>query len=185
MDTTRNMAYNFIDITVTRSSLESDKSRLEKIHMTKFCSSCGKEIDESSQFCNACGAPQTPGQGENSGQYVPPPQADGPTTTFEAFSNDDIEKNKVVSALAYLIFFLPLIACPESGFGRFHANQGLLLLIVGVAGNTILSIIPIIGWVIIPFFSIATLAFAIIGFVNAINGNAKELPLFGQYRIIR
>ncbi len=32
-------------------------------------------------------------------------------TGFEA---QDIEKNKVIAALAYLIFFLPLLAAPDS-----------------------------------------------------------------------
>ncbi len=29
------------------------------------------------------------------------------------YSSEDIEKNKVVSALAYILFFLPLIACAD------------------------------------------------------------------------
>ena len=49
-----------------------------------------------------------------------------------SYSFEDIEKNKVVAALAYIIFFLPLMVCPESPFGKFHANQGLVLLIVGI-----------------------------------------------------
>lgn len=101
------------------------------------------------------------------------------------FSPEDIEKNKVVSALAYIIFFLPLIICSDSPFGKYHANQGLLLLLVSIAGNIILGIIPIIGWVLIPLFSLAVLVFAILGIVNAAGGKAKELPLFGKFRIIK
>ncbi len=154
--------------------------------MTKFCTSCGKEIDDTSQYCNACGAKQTSTHTDTGSQQVPPYQT--PASSQEVFSTDDIEKNKVVAALAYLIFFLPLIVCPESPFGRFHANQGLLLLIVSVAGSVVISIIniiPLIAWIISPFFYLATFALAVLGFVNAINGKAKELPLFGQYRIIR
>ncbi len=101
------------------------------------------------------------------------------------YSAEDIEKNKVISALAYILFFLPLIACSDSPFGKFHANQGLLLLIVAVAGNIILGIIPLIGWLFIPLFSLATFVFAILGIVNAATGKAKELPLFGKFRIIK
>lgn len=107
------------------------------------------------------------------------------TGTQQTFAPEDIEKNKVVSAFAYLIFFLPLIVCADSPFGRFHANQGLLLLIVSVAGCIILSIIPIIGWILLPIFSIAVLVFAIIGLVNTLNGKALELPLIGKWRIIK
>ncbi|MCX7657109.1 MAG: hypothetical protein N2Z57_00375 [Oscillospiraceae bacterium] len=103
------------------------------------------------------------------------------------YSPEDIEKSKAVSALAYLgiLFFLPLVAYPESQFGRFHANQGLLLLIFSVAGEIILGIIPIVGWILLPFFGIAVLVYFILGLVNALNGKAKELPLIGKIRIIK
>ena len=107
------------------------------------------------------------------------------TSTQQTFAPEDIEKNKVVSAFAYLIFFLPLIVCSDSPFGRFHANQGLLLLIVSAAGTIIFSIIPIIGWILLPLFSIAVLVFAIMGLVNTLNGKALELPLIGKWRIIK
>lgn len=90
-----------------------------------------------------------------------------------------------MAALAYILFFLPLVACPDSRFGKFHANQGLLLLIVGVGGGIILGIIPLIGWILLPFFYIAITVFAIIGLINGFKGVAKELPLFGKFRIIK
>lgn len=105
--------------------------------------------------------------------------------TQQTFAPEDIEKNKVVSALAYILFFLPLVACPESPFGRFHANQGLSLLIVSIAGSIIFSIIPIIGWVLLPIFGIAILVVAIMGLVNTLNGKAQELPVIGKWKIIK
>ncbi|KJR49239.1 hypothetical protein UF75_0317 [Desulfosporosinus sp. I2] len=47
----------------------------------------------------------------------------------------DIEQNKTMAALAYFLFFLPLIACKDSQYGRFYANQGLLVLILSVGGS--------------------------------------------------
>jgi len=105
--------------------------------------------------------------------------------SIPVFTAEDIEKNKVISAFAYFIFFLPLIACPNSAYGKFHTNQALLLLIVGVVGNVILSIIPIIGAILLPLFSLAVFIFGIIGFVNALNGKAQQLPIIGQYIIIK
>jgi uncharacterized membrane protein len=101
------------------------------------------------------------------------------------FSAEDIEKNKVISALAYILFFLPLVVCPESSFGKFHANQGLLLLIVGFAGSIVLGIIPVIGWIILPLFSLIVFIFGIMGLIGALNGKAKELPIIGKYRIMK
>lgn len=101
------------------------------------------------------------------------------------YSPEDIEKNKTMAGLAYILFFLPLLACPDSRFGRFHANQGLLLLIVSIAGNIILGIIPFIGWMLYPLFSAAVLIVAVISLINAINGKAKELPVIGRYRLLK
>lgn len=104
---------------------------------------------------------------------------------IENFETEDIEKNKTMAGLAYILFFLPLIACPDSPYGKFHANQGLLLLIVSIAGTTILTIIPLIGWVLLPVFGLVILIFAIMGLVNGFQGKAKRLPLFGKYTIIK
>jgi len=155
--------------------------------MSKFCPSCGKELDDEARYCNACGAAQSSQQNSqqsSTGSDVPPSGPGAAQAGNEVFSQDDIEKNKVVAGLAYLIFFLPLITCPESAFGRFHANQGLLLLIASVGLGIALGILPflwVVGWI----FYIGIFVFAIMGLVNGLNGKAKELPLIGKYRILR
>lgn len=101
------------------------------------------------------------------------------------FELEDIEKNKTMAGLAYIIFFLPLLAAPESKFARFHANQGLLLLILGIAGNTILAMIPIIGWLLLIPFGILVLALGIMGLINGFGGKTKRLPLIGKIEIIK
>ncbi len=98
---------------------------------------------------------------------------------------EDIEKNKTMAGLSYLLFFLPLIACPESKYARFHANQALLLLIAGVAGNIVLGIIPVIGWMLLPFFGIGVLILGIMGLINGFGGKAKRLPLIGKFDILK
>ena len=102
-----------------------------------------------------------------------------------AYTPEDIEKNKIMAGLAYLLFFLPLIACPESKYARFHTNQSLLLLILGIAGNVILGIIPVIGWILLPVFSLGVLALFIMGLVNGFGGKAKRLPLIGKFDILK
>jgi len=90
-----------------------------------------------------------------------------------------------MAGLSYLLFFLPLIACPESKYARFHANQSLILLIVSIAGNIILGIIPVIGWILLPIFGLAVLAGMIIGMINGFGGKAKKLPLIGGFELLR
>ncbi|AGA67766.1 putative membrane protein [Desulfitobacterium dichloroeliminans LMG P-21439] len=105
--------------------------------------------------------------------------------TLEEFDPADIEKGKTMAGLAYILFFLPLIVCPDSSFGKFHANQGLLLLITSVAGTVILSVIPVIGWILLPIFTLAILALAILGLVNGLQGKVKRLPLIGKFNLIK
>ena len=68
------------------------------------------------------------------------------------FDTQDIQDAKVWSILAYfgILFFLPLVCAPQSRFGRFHANQGLVLLICSLALAVVSWILSfIVGW--IPF----------------------------------
>jgi len=102
-----------------------------------------------------------------------------------SYTPEDIEKGKTMAGLSYLLFFLPLIVCPESKYAKFHANQALLLLILGIAGNVILGIIPVIGWMLMPVFGIGVLVLGIMGLVNGFGGKAKRLPLIGTFNILK
>lgn len=119
-----------------------------------------------------------------------------PAESTELFEEEDIKQNKTMAGLAYILFFLPLIVCKDSKFGRFHANQGLLLLILSVGGYIAISIVTTIlatiTWRLFGFISLLysiyglfILAIAIYGLVNGLNGKAKELPVIGKYRIIQ
>ncbi|NLD87739.1 MAG: hypothetical protein GX633_05725 [Clostridiales bacterium] len=103
---------------------------------------------------------------------------------FNKYDPQDIEANKTVSMLAYLIFFLPLLVCPQSKFARFHANQGLLIWIMCFA-SAVIKIIPIIGGIVSSLIAIAALIFIILGMVNTNKGLAQELPVIGHLQIIK
>jgi uncharacterized membrane protein len=97
----------------------------------------------------------------------------------------DVNANKWIGVLAYIIFFLPLLAAKESRFAMYHANQGLVLLILTIACNIVLGIIPIIGWILLPLANLGTLVLAILGIIQAANGQVKPLPLIGTITIIK
>ncbi|HLR36065.1 MAG TPA: hypothetical protein VK071_12160 [Tissierellales bacterium] len=97
----------------------------------------------------------------------------------------DIEENKTLAGLAYLLFFLPLVLASESKYGRFHANQGLILLIFAVAGELILKLIPGISLFILPIFDLFVFILVVMGMVNGFNGKTVELPLIGRFNIIK
>lgn len=100
------------------------------------------------------------------------------------YTSEDIEKNKNMAGFSYFIFFLPLIACPDSKYARFHANQSLLLLITWIAGNILLRITPL-GWMLMPIYGVIILVFLVIGFINGFAGKVKKFPIIGKFTIIK
>ena len=97
---------------------------------------------------------------------------------------------KAMSALAYLwiLFFLPLVVCPDSKFGRYHANQGLVLLLTTIVANVIgavLRLIPTVGWILQLVLNVAMVVLMIFGIVNACNGETKPLPIIGGLTLIK
>ncbi len=100
------------------------------------------------------------------------------------FDANDVESNKTMGIVAYFIFFLPLLLTPskESPYARFHCNQALLIFLTSIAFNIVgslsFSFISYIG-------SLAVFALWILGLINAINGEAKRLPLIGGIELIK
>ena len=86
---------------------------------------------------------------------------------------------------------IPILAAKDSKYARFHANQGLILLLVSVVVGIVIGVlgaIPFIGWI----FGIAgglieilTIVLMVLGIINAANGKAKELPLIGNITILK
>lgn len=108
----------------------------------------------------------------------PAPKVEGQTK--------DVEENKIYGILAYIgiLFIVPLLAAPKSPFAKFHANQGCALFIAEVA-LSVVAIIPILGWFVWLFGSLAVLVLAIMGIINAANGKMEKLPVVGGFEIIK
>ena len=160
-----------------------------------YCGKCGTKVDEGVKFCPSCGNPmEAPAPEQQSQtQQAQAQQSDlsakvtnlnNTADITEQFDKDDIEKNKVMGLLAYILFFIPLLAAKDSPFARYHANQGLVLFLAAILSSVIL-IIPILGWIIAPILSIVITVLAVIGIINALNGKAKELPMIGKFKILK
>ncbi|MEK7120730.1 MAG: hypothetical protein AAB840_01420 [Patescibacteria group bacterium] len=96
-------------------------------------------------------------------------------------ANDD----KLWAILAYVLFFLPLLKDNRSQFLTFHTNQGTILFILGFGGNIILSMIPILGWILLPILNIFVFILFILGVINASKMQMKKLPIIGGFEIIK
>ena len=114
--------------------------------------------------------------------------------TTSQFDPQDITNNKVMAILAYfgILVLIPIFAAKESKFARFHANQGLILFIAGIAIYIVQTIFYSIfslrlWWLIstvVGIIGLVIFVLAIIGIVNAAQGKAKELPLVGNFKIL-
>jgi len=154
-----------------------------------FCGNCSTEIQEGITFCPVCGAG---------------------TGGFDEAK--DASDNKLMGILSYILWFVPLITgdTKKSPFVKFHANQGLLVFILGIAYSIASAILrAILGAIfplrwstalvpvysrgaiysilsfIISIVSLAILVLAIMGILNAVNGKKKELPIIGGITILK
>ena len=92
-------------------------------------------------------------------------------------------KNTSMAMLAYVFFPVPLLTEDKNDpFVKFHLKQAIVLVLAAVAVSVVGSIIPFIGWFLIaPLGSVAILVLWVIGIINALNGEEKELPVIGSY----
>ena len=165
-----------------------------------FCKFCGGQLPENANNCPNCGAAVEDKQQQyqqNSSQQGGFMGADN-SMEFDPADLDRPEKWSFFLAYLWILFFLPLVVCPDSKVGRFHANQGLLLLIFSAAVSVAAGIIGALGS--IPFLggvfsviggflgsagALVHLALFIVQLINIVNKKAVELPIIGKYRILK
>lgn len=153
------------------------------------CPKCGVEVAEDAKFCNICGAPLTEEQSkteEKKSTVDSVKELNNTKDTTAEFDPADIEKNKILCLFSYLgiLFLIPLLACQDSKFARYHVNQGIILFLANLILSAV-AIIPILGWIAGGIGSIIAFVLMIIGIVNAVQGKAKELPIIGKFRLLK
>ena len=88
--------------------------------------------------------------------------------------------DKVMAIIAYIIFFIPLIAVKNrSTFLNFHVNQGLNLFIVALIGNIVLSVVHL--YMFSNIWSLLMVILAVLGIVNVTKNEMKPLPIIGEW----
>lgn len=96
----------------------------------------------------------------------------------------DVQDNKVMAILAYVLFLIPLLAAKDSPYARYHTNQGLVLYLLYFV-CVIINIIPILGQIICLVGFIFGFICFIMGIINAAGGKMKPLPLIGKIKLIK
>ncbi|MBW2972397.1 hypothetical protein KY359_05150 [Candidatus Woesearchaeota archaeon] len=102
----------------------------------------------------------------------------------KAGSSKDVEEGKVFAFLGVFLtiigFIIVLLAKKENKYAMYYAKQGLVLFVAYVI-LWIIGIIPVLGWIIAILGSILLLILWIIGWVYALSGEMKPIPLVGQF----
>ena len=107
------------------------------------------------------------------------------------FDPADAQQNKAMGILAYIgpLVLVPIFGAKESKFARFHANQGLVLLIANVALSILGTILGLITWVLKLFlvwpFEVLCVVLCVLVLVAAAKGQCKELPIVGKIKILK
>jgi uncharacterized membrane protein len=103
-------------------------------------------------------------------------------------TKEDIEKNKMNAVLSYIgiLILVPLLSeeAKKSPYAKFHMNQGLVLLVSGIA-LSVIGIVPVLGWLVGFVGSIALFVFWIMALIGAVNGEMKRVPLLGDIELIK
>ena len=103
------------------------------------------------------------------------------------------DNTRLYSILAYIgpLFLVGLLSDKDNPKVMFHVNQGLTLFLASIAvsivswllgvlplGSLIPSLVSLAGWV-------GYVVLAIMGILNANNGVEKELPVIGQFKLLK
>ncbi len=155
----------------------------------------GKELKDTEKACSNC-EKQIDNKLSKKDEYV--------LLNEEMISQEDINKNKVISVFSYLslLIIIPLFVAPDSKYARFHIIQGINLLILNVIyaiiscllnltiePNYVLGVstspIPIFIVFINFILGIFIVILSVVGVFNAATGKIKELPFIGKIKLIK
>jgi uncharacterized membrane protein len=92
--------------------------------------------------------------------------------------------DKTMGIVAYLTVFGLIAAMvmnkePKNSFTSYHIRQSLGLCVTGI-GLFVIGLIPFIGWLISIIGTIFIVILWLLGFINALNGNEKPVPVMGE-----
>ena len=115
------------------------------------------------------------------------------------YPEKDVEAGKPFAAVGYVplccfipTFLVPMFAAKDNTYAQFHARQGAVLYIVTLVSGIALWVLTLIaqhlGSMISCMASLAGLAWfgviltlIVLGIINALQGQAKELPVIGPF----
>jgi len=94
--------------------------------------------------------------------------------------------DNAAGAIAYLtiipaIIFLLLEPYNRRPFVRFHSYQSIAFCVVALVMHLVLGAIPVLGWIVGAFVSLAFFVLWLVTLFKASKGNWFKLPLIGDF----
>lgn len=185
----------------------------------KYCTKCGKELKKDDKFCGHCGEKvgATNKKDTSTSEEFVDKIGDSVEKILDTqddtkkYKKDDIENNKGLAALSYIgpLALIPYFGNKESKYVKYHAVQGMNLLIIWIIywivfalfhlikvtdactivnNGTMINCIhktPSIITIPLDIIGLFIFALSIIGFVFALIGKAKKVPLLDKVNIIK
>ncbi len=82
--------------------------------------------------------------------------------------------------LSIIGFIIVILLKKNSRYVTYYAKQSLVLFIAWVAA-CVVSLVPLLGLIISPILVLVVLVLWVIGWVNALSGKMKPVPVIGKY----
>lgn len=95
----------------------------------------------------------------------------------------DKKTTGIVAYLTWVGLLIAYLAGDKEG-AKFHLNQALVIFLFGLVGGVV-SVIPVIGWIVGFAWGIFMFVCWIMGLIAAINEEEKEVPLIGQIHLLK
>lgn len=136
-----------------------------------------------------------PNQQQPEVMIAPPVQETVVVAQAQSEVKSDYSDHKMYAILGYILpflFFIPLMneSSKNNPFARFHANQQLILLILGIAVYMFVN--PFLfmslgysGYMFSSLLNLGLIVFVILGVMHASQEEMKELPLIGGFKLLK
>ena len=90
-----------------------------------------------------------------------------------------------MAALAYVLGVMSglvvLMVEKDDAYVRYHALQSVALSVVWLGGWLVLMVIPVVGWILLPFWGLLMFVLWLVAMVKAWQGERFRLPVIGEY----
>lgn len=113
--------------------------------------------------------------------------------TSKKYDKKDINENKAMACLSYIIPPIPYFVETQSKWVHYHAIQGMnlfiiyiiLTLLITLLNSLILWILPFLTTLLRTILNVITIIYSLIGIINVCNAEAKELPIINKFKFIK